>query len=133
MALSLISKAHILDMHTYVVERYGGRFGIASSDVLDAVLAMPTQVVFGELRYQTPVAQIAALVYGLVRRQPFVSHNETTALLVLLYWCDNHGYHLDAHHSSIVATLMALYQHGSEEPLQQWLHDHLISDADAQL
>lgn len=133
MAPLLISKAQILDMHTYVVERYGGRFGITSSDVLDAVLAMPTQVIFGELRYHTPIAQIAALVYGLVRRQPFVSHNETTALLALLYWCDNHGYHLDAQHSSIVAIIMALYQQGSEEPLQQWLHDHLIPDAEAQL
>lgn len=132
MAALLISKAQILDMHTYVVERYGGRFGITSSDVLDAVLAMPTHVVFGELRYSTPIAQIAALVYGLVRRQPFVSHNETTALLVLLYWCDNHGYRLTAHHSTIVATIMALYQQGSEEPLQQWLHDHLMPDVDVQ-
>ncbi len=117
-------------MHTYVVERYGGRFGIVSSDTLDAVLALPTQVVFGELRYRTPVAQIAALVYGLVRRQPFVSHNETTALLTLLYWCDNHGYHLDATHSALVTVIMELYQQRSEEPLQQWLHDHLIPNAD---
>ncbi|MEY2845772.1 MAG: hypothetical protein RL076_1318 [Chloroflexota bacterium] len=126
----LIGKAQILDMHTYVVERYGGRFGIASSDTLDAVLALPTQVVFGELRYGTPIAQIAALVYGLVRRQPFVSHNETTALLTLLYWCDNHGYQLDATHSALVAVIMELYQQRSEEPLQQWLHDHLIPHAD---
>ncbi len=130
MAPLLISKAQILDMHTYVVERYGGRLGITSSDILDTVLALPTHVAFGELRYQTPIAQIAALVYGLVRRQPFVSHNETTALLALFFWCDNHGYHLDATHTALVAIIMDLYQHRSEEPLQQWLHDHLIPNAD---
>ena len=117
-------------MHTYVVERYGGRFGIASSDTLDAVIALPTHVAFGELRYQTPIAQIAALVYGLVRRQPFVSHNETTALLALFFWCDNHGYYLDASHATLVAVIMDLYQQRSEEPLQQWLYDHLIPNAD---
>lgn len=133
MAPLLISKAQILDMHTYIVERYGGRLGIASSDVLDAVLGMPTQVMFGEMRYTTPIAQIAALIYGLVRRQPFVSHNETTALLVLLYWCDNHGYRIDGSQHTLVTTIMAVYQHRTEEPLQQWLHEHLIPDADIPL
>lgn len=36
-----LSKSQILDFHTIIIERYGGRFGIASSDVLDRVLATP--------------------------------------------------------------------------------------------
>jgi small-conductance mechanosensitive channel len=79
-----LSKTQLLDFHTIRIERYGGRLGIASSDVLDRVLATPDQTLFGFLCYPTPVAKIAALVYNLVRQQPFISHNETTALLVLL-------------------------------------------------
>ena len=78
-------KDQLLDLHMLMVDRYGGRMGIISSDVLDSVVDMPQQVYFGQLRFVTPLQQIAAVIYGLVRRQPFVSQNETTALLLLLF------------------------------------------------
>lgn len=120
-----LSKSQLLDFHTIIIERYGGRFGIASSDVLDRVLATPDQILFGIPCYVTPIAKIAALIYNLVRQQPFVSHNETTALLVLLYWCDNYGQQLAIPHTEIVQAIMPLYHAPDESTFHDWLQANL--------
>lgn len=120
-----LSKSQLLDLHTIIIERYGGRFGIASSDVLDRVIATPDQVLFGIPCYPTPIAKIAAFTYNLVRQQPFVSHNETTALLMLLYWCANYGYQLAIPHNEIVQAIMPLYHAPNESTFQEWLQVNL--------
>lgn len=120
-----LSKSQLLDLHTIIIERYGGRFGIASSDVLDRVLATPDQILFGIPCYSTPIAKIAAFTYNLVRQQPFVSHNETTAFLVLLYWCDNYGYQLAIPHNEIVQAIIPLYHAPDESTFQEWLQVNL--------
>jgi len=120
-----LSKTQILDFHTIIVERYGGRLGIASSDILDEVLATPDKILFGIPRYPTPTAKIAALIYTLVRQQPFVSHNTTTALLVLLYWCDNNGQQLAIPHADIVQAISALDRAPDESTFHEWLQANL--------
>jgi prophage maintenance system killer protein len=120
-----LSKTQLLDFHTIIIERYGGRMGIASSDILDDVLATPDKILFGFPCYLTPTAKIAALVYNLVRQQPFVSHNETTALLVLLYWCDNNGQQLAIPHAEIVRAIMPLYHAPDESTFHEWLQANL--------
>lgn len=116
-----LSKSQLLDLHTIVIERYGGCFGIFSSDTLDNVIASPDQILFGIPRYPTPIAKIAAFTYNLVRQHPFVSHNETTALLVLLFWCNNYGYQLSIPHSDIVNALMPLYTAPDGSTFHEWL------------
>jgi prophage maintenance system killer protein len=120
-----LSKTQILDFHTIIIERYGGRLGIASSDVLDEVLATPDKILFGIPCYLTPTAKIAAFIYNLVRQQPFVSHNETTALLVLLYWCDNNGLQLAIPHAEIVQAIIPLYHAPDESTFHEWLQANL--------
>ena len=119
------SKSQILDFHTIIIERYGGRLGIASSDMLDRVLATPDQTLFGFHCYPTSIAKIAAFTYNLVRQQPFISHNETTALLVLLYWCDNNGQQLAIPHAEIVQAIMPLYHAPDESAFRDWLQANL--------
>ena len=68
-----LSKSQLLDFHTIIIERYGGRFGIASSDVLDRVLALDTLyvnvlaiVVLLGMRFETQVYFEAALVIAML-------------------------------------------------------------------
>lgn len=121
-------KDQLLDLHMLMVERYGGRMGIISSDVLDSVVDMPQQVYFGQLRFVTPLQQIAAVVYGLVRRQPFVSQNETTALLLLLFLCDQQGYRLLLPHREIVTAIVNIHGDTDEAPFYRWLHANVTVD-----
>lgn len=117
-------------MHTLLVERYGGRLGVRSSDVLDAILALPDQLFFGEQRFTTPLHQTAAVIHAIITREPFLSQNDTTALLVLLYLCYHMGYQIDAPQAAIVATLKQAPRQLDEEPLYQWIRQHVVPHAD---
>lgn len=123
-----LDKDQILDMHMLMVERYGGRMGLISNDLLVRVVETPQQVYFGQLRFVTPLQQIAAVVYALVRRQPFVSQNETTALLVLLYLCDQQGYRLSLPHRDIVTAIVNIHGDADQSPFYRWLHANVTVD-----
>ena len=84
--------------------------------------------IFGQLRFVTPLQQIAAVVYALVRRQPFVSQNETTALLVLLYLCEQQGYRLLVPHRDIVTAIVNIHSDNDESPFYRWLHANVTVD-----
>ncbi len=124
----VLDKDQLLDMHTLMVERYGGRMGVISNDVLIRIIEMPQQMYFGQLRFVTPLQQIAAVVYALVRRQPFVSQNETTALLVLLYLCEQQGYRLVLPHRDIVTAIVNIHGDPDESPFYRWLHVNVTVD-----
>ena len=74
----------ILDLHTFAIERWGGRLGIRSQDRLLNALHAPQQVLFGQEVYDTVASKGAALAFQLLKNRPFVDGNEATALLVLL-------------------------------------------------
>jgi death-on-curing protein len=124
----VLDKDQLLDMHMLMVERYGGRMGLISNDMLHRVVETPQQVYFGQLRFATPLQQIAAVVYALVRRQPFVSQNETTALLVLLYLCEQQGYRLIVPHRDIVMAIVNIHSDSDESSFYRWLHANVTVD-----
>jgi death on curing protein len=79
-----LSKNELLDLHAYVVTRYGGHLGIASQDRLATVLATPRQVLFDAELYPDLPSKAAALTFFTLKNRPFLGGNEATALLALL-------------------------------------------------
>ena len=128
--MATLTREHLLDMHTMLVSRYGGRFGIVSNDVLEAVVATPHQVHFGAHRYPGDIAKMSALVYAMVKRQPFQSNNETTALLALLWLCHHNGFHIAFPQRELTAHIAAVHQQSDDSALYTWLCEHLNSSND---
>ncbi len=89
--MNYLSKDDLLDLHTFIVTRYGGRLGIASHDRLVSVLDAPRQVMFGAELYPDLSGKAAALAFLLLKSRPFVSGNEGTALLALLRFLEING------------------------------------------
>lgn len=125
-----ITKDLILDMHTMLVERYGGRLGVRSSDILDEILALPDQLFFGEQRYTTPLHQTAAMACAIIKREPFLSQNDGTALLVVIYLCYRMGYQIEATHAELVVILKQVRRDVDESSLFEWLKEHVVPHAD---
>lgn len=86
-----LSKDDLLDLHAFVIERYGGRMGIASQDRLTTVLDAPRQVMFNAELYPDVPSKAAAQTFLLLKSRPFVNANQGTALMVLLRFLEiNH-------------------------------------------
>lgn len=119
----------ILDLHTFAIERWGGRMGIRSHDRLLSALHAPQQVLFGEEVYPDLAGKAAALTFQLLKNRPFVDGNETTALLVLLRVLEINDASLgDTSPEALAEALEAvLHSELDRDGLEQWLAARLAA------
>lgn len=83
-AMNYLSLNDLLDLHTFAVERYGGRLGIKSQDQLQGAIQAPRQIIFGEELYPDLAGKAAVLAFPILKNRPFIAGNEATALLAIL-------------------------------------------------
>ena len=124
--MQYLKREDILDIHGYLVERFGGRLGLNSLDRLIGLVVSQTQTFFGEELYPDLPAKIAALSYTLIKNRPFRSGNAATALLVALRLAllnDQNIADIEGLAHELAATARS---ERSQEQLFQWFNDHLI-------
>ncbi len=128
-----LTRDDLLDLHGYVVERFGGRLGLNSHDRLLSLIASPAQTMFGQELYATLADKAAALAFALVKNRPFRSGNEATALLAVLRFAECNGQRLDDP-AQLAAELRATACSEREQPeLAEWLSAHLHADESTSL
>jgi death-on-curing protein len=117
----------ILDLHTFAIERWGGRLGIRSQDRLLNALHAPQQVLFGQEVYDTVASKGAALAFQLLKNRPFVDGNEATALLVLLRFLHINDVTLDDTAPEAIAEALerVLRSKLDRDGLTEWLETKL--------
>jgi death-on-curing family protein len=123
-----LTKDDVLDLHTFVVERYGGLFGIKSQDRLQMVLQAPRQHLFGTELYPDLCSKAAVFTFLLVKHHPFNSANEATAFLSLLRFLAINGACLrpEVEPDEIAWVFRALsYGDMDREELERWLRENI--------
>jgi death-on-curing protein len=117
----------ILDLHTFAIERWGGRLGIRSQDQLLNALHAPQQILFGEELYPDLAGKVAALSFQLLKNRPFVDGNEATALLALLRFVYINDATLRDTSSEDLASVLERVLHSDLERdgLAAWLEERL--------
>lgn len=123
-----LTKDDLLDLHAYVVTRYGGRLGIASQDRLMTVLDAPRQVLFDAELYPDLPSKAAALTFFLIKNRPFLGGNDVTALLALLRFLDVNQACLRAavEQTELLWLVRAINQSKLDKAgLEQWLRQNI--------
>ena len=124
--MNYLTKADLLDLHTFAVERYGGLLGIKSQDRLQTAVAAPQQKLFGAELYPDLYGKAAVLVYMLVKSHPFMSANDATGLLALLRFLELNDAQLrpEIGASELAWVFRALGSSDLDRAgLEQWLRD----------
>jgi death-on-curing protein len=127
--MNYLTKDELLDLHTYVVTRYGGRMGIASHDRLMTALDAPRQVLFETELYPDLPSKAAALTFLLLKNRPFLGGNEVTAVMALLRLLDLNQVALreeidEADLHAIVRSVN--HSKLDREGLERWLRKNLV-------
>ena len=78
-------------IHEFIIEKYGGTKGIINIGGLESALARPFSGY-----YNTPAAQAAALMHGLIKNHAFLDGNKRTAVMATLLTLDFSGYEISA-------------------------------------
>jgi death-on-curing protein len=127
-----LSKNDLLDLHAYVLTRYGGNLGIASQDRLATVVATPRQVLFGTELYPDLPSKAAALVFFILKNRPFLGGNEVTALLALLRFLalNNAALRGEISDAELIWLVRAVNQADlDKEGVERWLRENIAADA----
>ena len=128
--MKYLSKEDLLDLHAYVVTRYGGLLGIQSQDRLHTALNAPLQTMFGAELYPDVPSKAAAMTYLLVKSRPFLGGNEGTALMALLRFLAINKLELrpDIGHAELFWLVRSLnHSDMDKEGLEAWLRENVTS------
>ena len=129
--MNYLTKDELLDIHAFILDRYGGRMGIASQDRLTNVLDAPRQIMFGVELYPDLPSKAAALAFLILKSHPFIGANEATALLALLrFLYINHAGLDDTADSELCWVVRAVSQSDLDrEGMEIWLRENLVTYA----
>jgi death-on-curing protein len=125
-----ITKDELLDLHAYVVTRYGGRLGIASQDRLSSAIDAPRQVLFETELYPDLPSKAAALTFLLLKNRPFLGGNEGVALMALLRFLAINDAALrdDVGDAELIWLVRAVnYSDLDKAGVETWLRDNIAS------
>jgi death-on-curing protein len=128
--MNYLTKDELLDLHAYVVTRYGGRLGIASQDRLTSAVDTPRQVLFETELYPDLPSKAAVLTFLLLKNRPFLGGNEGAALMALLRFLSINGAALrdDVSDSELIWLVRAVnHSDLDKEGLEGWLRDNIAS------
>ena len=129
--MNYLTKDELLDLHAYVLTRYGGRLGIASQDRLTGAVDAPRQVLFETELYPDLPSKAAALAFLILKSHPFVGANEATALLALLRFLHINHARLDEAVDTNLGWLARTISQAEldREGLERWLRENLVAYA----
>lgn len=78
----MISEQEALEIHTILIERFGGANGIRDKELLDSALNRPYQTFDGHELYPTPIEKAAAILESIVKNHPFTDGNKRTGYVL---------------------------------------------------
>ncbi len=78
----MISEAEVLEIHSILIEQFGGSNGIRDTGLLDAALYRPYQTFDGVELYPTAIDKAAAILESIVKNHPFIDGNKRTGYVL---------------------------------------------------
>ena len=123
--MNYLTRQELLDLHGYLVERYGGRLGISSQDQLIGVVDAPQQVMFEAELYPDLPSKASALAFQLIKNRPFRSCNEATALLATLRLFELNGASIEQVEQLAQQISLIGRSELEREGFERWLREQL--------
>ena len=78
----MISIHEAIEIHSILLERFGGLTGIRDRALLESALSRPFQTFDGEELYPTTAEKAAAILESIVTNHPFIDGNKRTGYVL---------------------------------------------------
>ena len=78
----MISIIEALEIHSILIERFGGTKGLRDKALLESALNRPLQTFDGQQLYPTTIEKAAAILESIVKNHPFIDGNKRTAYVL---------------------------------------------------
>lgn len=96
-----LSTQEVLELHEYIIARYGGTTGLREFSLLDAAIAQPTLIAFGSYLHPDAFQMAGAYAFHIIKNHAFVDGNKRTGLLAALTFLKKNQILIEADFDSI--------------------------------
>jgi len=124
----MIAIKDVEEVHSILIDAFGGTHGIRDLAALDSALARPFQTFDNEELHPTPIHKAAALIESILINHPFIDGNKRTGYVLMRMLLINKG--LD-----IVASQQEKYEFvidiaagkTKHKEIIAWLNGHVVT------
>ena len=121
-----LRKQNILNLHTDLIEAFGGSHGVRDEGLLDSAVNAPFQSFDGIELYPTILEKAARLGFGLIKNHPFLDGNKRIGVHAMLVFLDiNHVSFTYEDAELIELGLSAASGALDYQGVLEWLRDHV--------
>lgn len=78
----MISKQEVLEIHSILIEQFGGSNGVRDQSLLESAINRPYQTFSGQELYPSVIDKAAAILESIVKNHPFVDGNKRTGYVL---------------------------------------------------
>ena len=122
-----LTKAQILQLHSDLIQAFGGTEGIRDEDLLDSALNAPFQTFSGQDVYPSLHQKAARLGYGLICNHAFLDGNKRIGAHVMLVFLALNNLEIRYTQEELIRVVLDVASgNASSEDLAQWLYEHQI-------
>lgn len=124
-----VEKRDVLEIHTDIIESFGGVIGVRDEGLLDSALAQPQTTFFGEFLHPTIFDQSAAYLYHIANNHPFIDGNKRTAFATMIAFLGINGYDLNLSQEEAYALVMLVAQgEMDKEEISAFIRENLLRE-----
>ena len=119
----------ILEIHEYLINRYGGSQGVRDLGGLESAIYTPFQTFGDKLLYPTVEKRAARLCGGIIKNHPFIDGNKRTGTMAMLIYLRSEGIFLNASNKNLIELGEGVAQSMTFEDIENFIIEHKIQNS----
>lgn len=104
----MITLKDVLNIHEFLINKFGGSHGIRDKNLLKSAIARPFQTFDKEDLYKTHVEKAAALIESIVTNHPFIDGNKRTGYVLMRLYLMERGLDISANQAEKYEFVIAI-------------------------
>ncbi len=125
--MKYINIFQVLELHTHLLDEFGGVSGVRDFGALESALAQPEMTFGGEDLYPTLIEKASALAYSLCKNHPFIDGNKRVAHGAMEIFLVLNGFEINASIDDQENLFLDLASGKlARESLAHWLQERVV-------
>ena len=118
----------VLNIHEFLINKFGGSHGIRDEGLLKSALARPFQTFDRVDLYKSHIEKAAALIESVVSNHPFIDGNKRTAYVLMRLYLMENGLDIKTDQDEKYDFVISIASgKASHEQIVKWINDHIES------
>jgi death-on-curing protein len=123
----MIQYEDVLNIHEFLINKFGGTHGIRDESLLQSALSRPFQTFDQVDLYKSHVEKAAALIESVVTNHPFIDGNKRTGYVLMRLYLMENNLDISADQKEKYEFVISIASgNRSYDQIAEWIHNHIV-------